>query len=167
MKDKEVDLNKISPITILNSYLLLRRQPSGILQQGVHSRRPQTEQNAIQKPRITIVNQVFKRTPGYQEILQPCQFILFQPAFCRTQGWRCEGEGRILRDAAVEGSPVRGVPLPQPTRNRAGRVSRSNAALSCCQDGRGDARPPKSYHYFNCRLITAFHQGQKEHLEAA
>lgn len=50
MKDKEVDLNKISLITILNSYLLLRQQPSGILQQGVHSRRTQTEQNAIQNP---------------------------------------------------------------------------------------------------------------------
>lgn len=48
MQDKEVDLNKISPITILNSYLLLRRQPSGILQQGVRSRGTQTEQNAIQ-----------------------------------------------------------------------------------------------------------------------
>lgn len=48
MKDKDVDLNKISPITILNSYLLLRRQPSGTLQQGAHSRRTQTEQSVIQ-----------------------------------------------------------------------------------------------------------------------
>lgn len=28
-------------------------------------------------------------------------------------------------------------------------------------------RPLPACHYFNCRLITAFRQGQKEHLEAA
>lgn len=48
---------------------------------------------------------------------------------------------------------------------RRARLSRGNAAPSRRRPGRG-APAPKGRRRFNCWLITASHQGQKEHSEA-